>query len=77
DNFVSVTARVAGKGFDQPAWLHLPAQPGRAFPSSSPQPDDPTHDAAMVRPMPFLGTNYGQAAQINHGGMRQSGGTTR
>lgn len=77
DNFVSVTARVAGKGFDQPAWLHLPAQPGRSFPSSSPQPDDPTHDAAMVRPMPFLGTNYGQAAQINHGGMRQSGGTTR
>ena len=77
DNFVSVTARVTGKGFDQPAWLHLPAQPGRPFPNGSPQSDELTHFAATVRPTPFLGTNYGQAAQINHGGMHQSGGTTR
>lgn len=77
DNFVPVTARVAGKGFDQPAWLYLPAQPGRPFRSGSTGSEDPAHFAEMGRPTPFLGTNYGQAAQINHGGMHQNEGATR
>lgn len=77
DNFVPVTARVAGKGFDQPAWLHLPAQPGRPFQDGSTETDDPANRAATIPPAPFLDTNYGQAAQINHGGMHQSGGATR
>ncbi|WP_433831193.1 hypothetical protein ACQP2E_12850 [Actinoplanes sp. CA-015351] len=77
DNFVSVTARVMGKGFDQPAWLHLPAQPGRPFQSGSPGTDDPANPTEATPSSPFLGSNYGQAAQINHGGMHQSGGATR
>ena len=77
DNFVPVTARVAGKSFDQPAWLHLPAQPGRSFQASSTESGDGGNYTATARAAPFLGINYGQAAEINHGGMHQGEGTTR
>ncbi|GGN32920.1 hypothetical protein FHR83_001734 [Actinoplanes campanulatus] len=76
DNFVPVTARVAGKSFDQPAWLHLPAQPGRPFESDPTKTADPANHTATIPSSPFLSTNYGQVAQINHGGMHQGEGAT-
>lgn len=66
DHFVPVTARVAGKAFDQPAWLHLPAQPGRLLHG-----DEPSAGDFQERPGAdsFIYQNYGQAAQANYGGM--------
>jgi hypothetical protein len=77
DNFVPVTARVKGKDFDQPAWLHLPGQPGRPFPSVAAETGVPAAGTPPTPSPPFIMTNTGMAANINHGGMRQYGGPKR
>lgn len=74
DHFVPVTARVTGKTFDQPAWLHLPAQPGRVVRRDEPE---AAENAQAASPTPFIGSNYGQAAHTNYGGMTMPRGEQR